>query len=217
MSGNAQKTPLARTLNKFSTQKALDQIEQRGQGLPGIVKSIAGSIVTIDFQVSDLTLQPVEMTVFGSEYIRLPIQAGDKGVALPASVYIGGVTGLGGGVSDTTLRGNTSTLIWFPVGNSAWTLPPGADANTLAMYGKTALLLLNSLGGASSVKLTATGITFTFGSASIAMNSSGITLSFGGSSIVISSTGVSIMGVDFITHFHTLVQTGGGDSGPVGG
>ena len=115
---NAQKTPLSRTLNKFSAQKALDEIEKRGQGLPGIVKSIDGSIVTINFQVSDLTLQPVEMPVFGPEYIRYPIQAGDKGVALPASIYIGGVTGLGGGIADTTLRGNLSTLIWFPVGNT---------------------------------------------------------------------------------------------------
>lgn len=212
---STQKTPLSRTLNLFAQKKAFDEIEKRGKALPGIVESVAGAIITVDFQVSGVTLPKVAMPLFGPEYIRYPIQKGDKGVAFPADVYLGGMSGLGGGTADTTLRGNLSTLVWFPVANKAWTAPPGSDANTLAMYGKAALLLLDSIANHGSVKLTASNIVITFGTATITLNSSSITLAKGSSSIVIDSSGVKIMGKDFLTHAHLGVQTGVGTSGPV--
>jgi hypothetical protein len=212
---NAQKTPLSRTLPLFGQRKALDEIAKRGQALPGHVTSVVGQIVTVNFDVAGLTLPKVSMPVYGSEYIRLPIQNGDKGVAFPASVYIGGVSGLGAGTGDDTLQGNLSTLVWLPIGNANWTAPPGSDADTLALYGHLALLLLDSLSNHSSLKLSSSGITLTFGSGSITMSSSAITLTFGGHSVVINSSGVTIDGKTFLTHAHTGVTTGSGTSGPV--
>lgn len=223
---NAQKTPLSRTLSRFAQQKAVDEIQKRGYALPGHVTAVNGAIVTVSFDVSDVTLNPVTMPIFGAEYIRLPVQVGDKGVAFPASVYIGGVSGLGGAGTTAdlaTLQGNLSTLVWFPIGNKSWTVPPGSDADTLALYGHLATLLLDSLSGDSSIKLTSSGITLTFGSASITMNSSGITLQVGSKSVVVSSSGVSIEGREFLTHNHvpgtyTAPSGGGlitGDSGNV--
>lgn len=202
---NAQKTPLSRTLSRFATQKALDEIQKRGYALPGHVTAVNGQIVTVSFDVSDVTMNPVTMPIFGAEYMRLPVQEGGKGVAFPCSTYIGGVSGLGGAGTTadlTTLQGNLSTLVWFPVGNKNWTVPPGSDADTLALYGHLATLLLDSLSGSSSIKMTSSGITLTFGSASITMNSSGITLQVGSKSIVISLSGVSIEGREFLTHEH---------------
>lgn len=203
---NAQKTPLSRTLSLFAKSKAEDEIWKRGQALPGHVTQVDGQIVTVSFDVSGATLNPVTMPIFGAEYVRLPVQVGDKGVAFPCSVYIGGVSGLGGDGTTadlTTLQGNLSTLVWFPIGNKSWTEPPGADANTLALYGHLVLLLLDSFSGNSSVKLNSSGITLTFGSATITMNSSGITLQVGSKSVVISSSGVSIEGREFLAHDHT--------------
>jgi hypothetical protein len=199
---NAQKTPLSRTLNVFAQRKVLDEIAKRGRSLPGTVLSVSGPIVTVNLDVDGETLPQVTMPLFGPEYIRYPVQQNDKGVCFPVDISIASVSGLGNGTADDTLQGNLSTLVWFPIGNQNWAVPPGSDANTLAAYGHLATLLLDSLTGNSSVKLTSTGITLTFGSASITMNSSGITLQFGSKSVVISSSGVSVEGREFLTHDH---------------
>lgn len=213
---NEQKTPLARTLPLFAQRKAQDEIAKQGKALPGVVTAVSGQLVTVGFQVQGIMLQPVQMPIFGAEYVRLPVQVGDKGVAFPADVYLGGISGMGQGTADTTLQGNLSTLVWFPIGNKAWTLPTGADANTLALYGHLALLLLDSFSANSSVKLTSTGITLAFGSGSIVMDASGITLTFGSHTIVLNSTGVVIDGKVFLLHDHSGVTVGTGISGPVG-
>lgn len=216
---NAQKTPLSRTLSLFAQQKALDEIAKRGQALPGHVLSVSGgpppSIVTVNFDVEDLTLPQVAMPIFGPEYIRYPIQVGDLGVAFPASVYLGGVSGLGGGTADTTLRANLSTLVWFPISNKNWAQPPGADNNTLAMYGKLALLLLDSINNNASAKFSSSGLVLTVGNGTITMSTSSITLTFGSHSIVINNSGITIDGRVFLTHEHTGVTTGSGNTGGV--
>lgn len=200
---NAQKTPLARTLSSFSQQKALDEIAKRGQALPGIVKAVSGSIVTINFQVAGLTLPQVTMPLFGPEYIRYPVQVGDKGVAFPASVYIGGVSGLGGGIADDTLRGNLSTLVWFPIANKSWT---SVDPNALTLYGPNGVVLRDT-GSGTTLTLTPTGL-------NISAQTS-ITLAVGSHSIVINSSGVTIDGKPFLTHEHTGVTSGGSNTGVV--
>lgn len=191
---NAQKTPLTRTLNAFATRKAMEQIEQEGQALPGVVVSANGPIVTVNFQVKNATIPQCTMPVFGSEYIRIPIQPGDKGVAFPASVFIGGVSGLGAGVADPNVpQANLSTLVWFPIGNKNWS---AVDGNSVVMYGPNGVTVRDSLNKASIV-LTPTAITMTVG----------------GKTIVINSSGVTIDGLLWDTHQHTGVTTGSGLSG----
>lgn len=211
MSNNAQKTPLSRSLSGFATQKAVDEIMKRGQALPGIVSAVNGSIVTVNFQVRGITLPQVTMPVFGPEYIRYPIQVGDKGVAFPASVYLGGVSGLGGGIADTTLRGNLSTLVWFPIGNSNW-FP--VKPTQLVLYGPNGVILQDT-SNTASIDLTGNQILMTTGGNSITISASGITLTNGTHTIVINSTGVVIDGRIFLAHEHSAVQTGSGVSGGV--
>lgn len=122
---NEQKTPLTRTLPLLAQRKALAEIRKSGLSLPGHVTAVSGSIVTVSFDVQNLLLQPVDMPVFGPEYIRYPIQVGDKGVAFPASVYIGGVSGLGTGTATLTQQANLTTLVWFPCGNKNWSTVVG--------------------------------------------------------------------------------------------
>jgi hypothetical protein len=117
------------------------------------------------------------------------------GVAFPASVYIGGVSGLGGGVATMALQGNLSCLVWFPIGNKAFS---AVDPQAVTIYGPNGVVLRDSNSEAS-----------------IALTPTGISLNCGGHSIVINSTGVTIDGKVFLTHEHSGVQTGTGDTGPV--
>jgi hypothetical protein len=174
-------------LSTFAQKKALDEIAKRGLALPGHVIAVTGAIVTVNFDLLDVTLPQMAMPIFGPEYVRYPVQVNDLGVAFPASVYLGGVSGLGGGTADLTMRGNLSTLVWFPIGNKNWTAPPGSDANTLTLYGKTAVELLDSIAGNSSLKMTSTSISLTCG----------------GHNITIDSAGVHIDGRIFLAHEHT--------------
>lgn len=125
MSNNAQKTPFARSMGIFGQRKALEEVRKLGRAAPGHVVSVNGPIVTVQFDVAEITLPgPIPMPVFGSKRIRDSIQIGELGVAIPADYYLGGVSGLGGGTADNTLQGNLSALIWFPVGNKNWDAVP---------------------------------------------------------------------------------------------
>lgn len=202
---NAQKTPLSRTLPLFTQRAAMAAIEERGSALPGTVKKVNGAIVTINFDVSGVTLPEVTMAVFGSIYIRLPIQEGDLGVAFPASVYIGGVTGLGGGVADDTVQGNLATLQWFPASNANW--PTVADSNSLLLQGPNGVVL-RDMEGHTTATLTPAGL--------VLAAQTSISLMVGSKGISINSTGTTIDGKLFLPHEH-VPGTFTSPSGPVTG
>ena len=196
---NEQKNPLSRTLPRYIDAKIRAWMSRQGKAMPGHVKSVSGSIVTINFDVSGLVLPLVKMPVFGPEYIRYPIQPGDKGVCFPTDYSLAGVNGMGTnttGVVNTAPPGNLGALVWFPVGNKNWsTVDPGA----VTIYGPNGVVLRDTT-NATSIDVNPT---------------SGITMSFGGHSIVINSSGVLIDGVPFLPHTHSAVQPGSGISGPV--
>lgn len=180
-----QKIPFVRSLPQFAQRKVLEEIAKRGQSLPGHVVAVAGPIVTVNLDVAGLTLPQVTMPLFGPEYIRYPVQVGDKGVCFPCSVYIGGVSGLGAEVAaPSTLQGNLSTLVWFPIGNKNWSAVD--DPDKVVIYGPNGVELRDTA-GAAILKVDATN---------------GLTLSFGGHQIVINSSGVIIDGKTFLLHEH---------------
>ena len=200
---NEQKNPLALRLPQYVRNEIRNWVARNGKAMPGHVKSVSGSIVTINFDVTDLVLPPVTMPVLGAEYVRLPIQVGDKGGCLPFDFYMGGVSGLGSAATaDSSPQGNLANLVWVPAGNKNWPNPPGSDGDTLALYGHLATLLLDSISGNSNIKLTSTGVTIAFGSGSITLSSTGVTIAFGGHSVVINASGVTIDGILWDTHEH---------------
>lgn len=160
MSGNEQKTPLALTLNRFATQKAFDAIQLLGKALPASVTAVVSSgVVTVKFELkTKFTLPSVTVPLAGSEYVRLPVQVGMKGFVVPAAAYLGGVSGLGGGTADLSLRANLSTLVFFPIGNSDWT--PSEDPNALVLYGPDGVIIRN-LAGTSKLVLGPDGTVIT--------------------------------------------------------
>ena len=93
-----------------------------------------GSIVTVKFEVNSVqSLPQVTVPMFGPEYIRYPTQVGDKGVVLPIDVYLGGISGLGGGVATMAIPGNLSSLIFFPVASTQWST--SENPNAVVIYG----------------------------------------------------------------------------------
>ena len=104
MADNFAKLWLQSNLNANATNRALQEIERTGQALPCRVTAVAGSIVTVSFEVQGgpWTLPPLTLPKLESEWLRAPTQVGDLGLTIPASTYLGGVAGYGG-VADLTV------------------------------------------------------------------------------------------------------------------
>ena len=165
MADNVQKTPLGLSLNRFARSKALDQIAKTGRSLPCQVVSVKGSIVQVAFQVqqpagwTQPTIPNVTISVAGSEYIRYPIQVGCKGFAIAADAYLGGMSGIGGGIATLTTPGNLTALVFQPIGNSGWSV---VDPNTLVIYGEPGVTV-QTKDGSISVQVSMSGVTINSG------------------------------------------------------
>lgn len=127
---------------------------------------VSSGVVVVKFEVQSsalgATLPDVMVPVSWPEYIRYPVQAGDKGFCVAADAYLGGVSGLGGGVAGLVQQGNLAALAFQPVGNKAWAAT--TDPNAVVIYGVQGrgVTLLSDIGG-QIVKLVLTdqGITIT--------------------------------------------------------
>ena len=192
---NHLKTYLGANLNRFAEKKVADAIQVQGKALPCRVVAVSGGIATVAFEVtSSFTLPQVSVPVAESIYVRLPVQVGDLGVVRPIDVYLGGVSGQGGGVASLATPANLGALVYEPVASAGW---PSVDGSKVIVQGPGGAVV-QSIGGGASVTLT----------------TSAITLTAGGHTLVINSSGISLDGKEFAAHVHSGVQTGSGDTGP---
>jgi hypothetical protein len=168
MASNAQKTPLQISLPNAIQKKVQDAVSLLGKALPAQVVAVMGSIVTVKFLVTTslFTLPNVTCPVAGPEYARPPTQVGDKGVVIPIDVYLGGVSGLGGGSADISLPGNLSALVFFPIGNTGFSTTD--DPNSFVLYGPNGVILRNTA-NTISVKLTSSGVVIEGSGAALAL------------------------------------------------
>lgn len=142
MASNAQKTPIARTLNQFVGGSIGRAMSMLGPQLPASVVAVVSSgIVTVKFELTGIvyTLPQITVPILGSEYVRLPIQQGMKGWVMSADAYLGGMSGLGGGTANLTRRGNLSALVFSPIGNSNWSATD--DPNSVVIYGPDGVII----------------------------------------------------------------------------
>ena len=198
MGDNALKTPLGSALNALAIQRAAEAIRGTGRAWPASVVAVSGAIVTVKFefgQTVPANIPQVTIPLFGPEYIRYPIQPGDKGMVLPADAYLGGMSGLGGGAADMTQQANLSNLVFVPIGNTGWS---EVDPQAVTIYGPNGVVARDT-GGKSSITLTPDGIT----------------LKSNGHQIIINSSGVTIDGKVFLLHEHTGVTSGISNTGTV--
>lgn len=190
-----------------------------GKSLPCHVTAVAGQIVTVAFdlpQGAPWILPEITIPVASSPYDYEPYQTGDTGFTVPADVYLGGISGIGGGQATWKRPGNLDALVFVPVGNQSFT---AANANARIIQGPDGWIAQTTQGSTPcSIVGNQQGITLTYGSTQIAMNASSITMTAGGQTVTLSSSGFDIGGIEFGTHEHTGVTTGSGTSGgPVAG
>jgi hypothetical protein len=227
MADNFAKLWLQKTLNQTAINRAGQAIESMGRALPCRVTKVSGQIVTVEFEMdtSPWTLKPITIPKAEGPWIIASTQVGDTGFTVPADVYLGGVSGLGGGTANFLRRGNLSALVFCPVGNVDVT---PIDPNATQVQGPNGTILRTTEGVTSSVVTNKEGTTITFGSTSLIVNAAGITLTVDGQTFTWGgSTAVSTLPIeapDVILpngavngHIHPGVQTGTGNTGTMTG
>jgi hypothetical protein len=180
MADNFAKLWLQKSQNQLAINRAAQEIQKQGRALPCRVTNVSGQIVTVEFELDTApwTLPPISIPKAESPWIIQSTQVGDKGVTMPADVYLGGISGLGGGTASFTRRGNLSALVFVPVGNTSTT---PIDPNATQVQGPNGAILRTTAGETtSSVVTNQEGTTITFGTTTFVLNASGITLTVGG-------------------------------------
>lgn len=242
-SGNFSKLWLQKSQNALAINRAAQEIQKQGRALPCRVTAVNGAVVTVEFEMdtSPWTLPPITIPKAESPWVRMPTQVGDLGYTAPADVYIGAISGLGGGIARFLRRGNLSNLVFTPVSN-ANSAPD--DQNAAQVCGPNGARIRTTTGTASSVITNTSGTTVTYGSNTVVVNGSEIAMTVGTTSLVVTASGITltvggqtftwggsqavstlpIRAPDVILpngavnpHTHTGVQTGSGSTGPMTG
>ena len=222
MTNFSQKIPLAISLANFTEQSVQEGLSGLGQVYPCTVKSVGldgsgNAIVTVNFEINPvsstgtkITLPPVTMPISESKYIRIPVQVGDQGIAVSASVRIGGITGLGTGLAPLSPASNLGALVFMPVSNVNWeTLDPDA-----VVINAPNGAIIRTVDGKAVVTISKDQIKLDYNGKNIIINGSNITIN--GDLQVngkINSTGdISAGSVTMKTHTHQVVGVQGGSS-----
>jgi hypothetical protein len=212
----SQRVWTGQVTQRLAKQKAADQIVETGMSLPcHVTKVISAHIVVVAFDVqavsghTPLTLQSITLPVLGSQWFRSPIQVGTQGSTIAADVYLGGVSGLGGGTAVMARPLNLDGLMFSPLGQTNWPTALGSysiNPNMATVYGPAGAVLSDTAG--ENMVVVSSG-----GTVAITAQTS-ITLTVGGKTIVINSSGITLDGILWDTHQH---QGGNGGTGLTGG
>jgi len=143
MADDSQKSPLIKNL-QYYVQAMIDHaLETLGKSLPCTVSSVddTGTVVTVDIDVQDPVQQFPQLTVpvLYPRYVRFPIQPGDPGMLVPCDVYLGGVSGLGGGTATMAPQGNLSAVGFLALGGGE--LRPADDPEATEINGPNGVIL----------------------------------------------------------------------------
>ncbi|HHT0502685.1 TPA: hypothetical protein ACTW6W_003682 [Raoultella ornithinolytica] len=138
-----QRLNFAKSMNNFAEEKIAEAMQLVGKVLPATIVSQSGKMVTVSFSLTNIpfTLPQVTIPLFGPQYVRYPMQPGDRGIVIPADTYIGGMSGLGGGVADLTQPANLSALVYLPISNTEW---QDVDGQVVTAYGPEGVTLRDS-------------------------------------------------------------------------
>lgn len=225
MAENYDKLWLQKTSNQLAVTRAQQAIKSLGRALPCRVIAVSGAVVTVAFEVNAApwTLPNITIPKAESNWVRMPTQVGDKGYTAPADAYLGGVSGLGGGVATMLQRGNMTSLVFTPISNAN---SGPIDQNAAQIQGPNGAIIQTTSGTTSSVVTNQEGTTITFGTTTLTVNAAGITLTVDGQTFVWGSTtatsSLPIHAPDVILpngavnpHVHSDPQ--GGTTGPMTG
>ena len=144
MSGadNALVTPQVFSLPQVAEVRAQDKGQVTSQAMPVTVTKLAGELVWVKIEAqSGYTIPEILIPQAFSEWLRPPTQVGDKGWAVPADYYLGGQSGLGGGVANYRGRGNLTPLVFHPISQKAFPHNTNRDLNAAFINGPNGVVL----------------------------------------------------------------------------
>jgi len=146
---DSQKFAFGKALSNMVQVQADDRAAISGRSLPCHVVAVKGQIVTVQFDMLPDGKQYPQVTipVATFEYLRYPIQNGDKGVTVAADVSLRGVSGLGTGIASASFVASLTPLFFVPLANAGWT---AEDPNKIVLYGPDGAII-KTADGASSV------------------------------------------------------------------
>lgn len=213
---NAQKTPFSRGMTLYINQLVRKFLDRLAKGRPATLVSLdpTGTIATVNFEIAGVQLPQVTMPVAGSEYIRLPLQPGCKGLCVPSDFYLGAMSGLGSGTADTTPRGTLSTLVFLPIGNKNFAATD--DPQAVVLYGPNGAIIRDtssvgilSTDGSGNFQYSgqtfsvnvANEISFTCGSTQLTITPTGVTITVGGQLFLFTNTALNVPGTGAVNAF----------------
>lgn len=212
MQDNAERLWLQDTLNQLAIKQAAEATEKLGRALPCRVTAVNGSIVTVAFEVDSTpwTLPPVTIPKAEGPWIRSPTQVGDFGMTVPSDVYLGGISGLGGGTATMTRRGNLTALVWVPVAATSFA---AVDTTKAFVSGPTGVVMQTE-NGDCALTLTSAGLALTINGVTVS-NWTASGMSIDGT---VQSTGDQIANyggsnISQVNHVHGGVTSGGSNTG----
>lgn len=180
-----QKLNYGKSMNNFAEQKIADAGQIGGRPLPAVVVAQSGRMITVSVSINSLyTIPELTVPIMGPEYLRYPMQPGDKGLLIPMGIYIGGMSGQGGGTADLTIPQNLSAMVFLPISNTEW---QDVDPNVATLYGPEGVTIRDS-GSATTFILTPDSI------AIVAPGSFKVTV--GGTVLSLTPTGWSLVGIN---------------------
>lgn len=201
------KKPLTQSLQAWGKGKAADAVWAQGRCWPCTVSQVISSgIVEVNFEVNagpTLTLSKIIIPILSPEYIRYPIQVGDKGMTVGANTLLGGLTGLGAGVAQLSQPANLAGLAFLWLGSTTWMTP--LDTQAVELYGPNGVNLYDKA-RQTIMRLGPSGITITLGGP-LTVESNGHDVQVNGGGDVVAGT------ISLKTHVHSGVTTGGADTG----
>jgi len=143
MSNEAQKQPLAQSLNSMARRNAEDATQHIGYSLPCEIKEVHHdeNMVTVKFNVtSGWEIPDVKIPIGMCEYVRVPYQVGDKGYCNSMDTR----------PNDANLVqvGNLTGLVFVPISSKEWS---EADKDRLTLYGNGAVDIKGTSGGTVTI------------------------------------------------------------------
>ena len=149
---DSQKHPFVEMLTNHTRNEVASAQYVLGKGVPCSVEEVdkTGTIVVVKIEMEqpDYVFPLITCPVYGPEWVRWPIQKGDKGVLFNASFGLGAMTGLGEGVARWAPVGNLGAGVFFPLGNTKFGETENAKA--VVIYGPEGVVLKTGGGKAQS-------------------------------------------------------------------
>lgn len=214
MSDLAKRFPIGQMLSSAIDSRITGALQAQGWCVPCTVKGVddTDGFVTVQIDVQNFQMNPFEVVlpVIGWQYIRFPIQKGDRGITTLCDVSLTNAIGESNVAPSIKPAGNiTDVLAFQPIMNLKYVTSP--NKNAVVIYGPEGAIITcydfeHKQWGSTKITLDATAVTIAYGTSASVVVKDG--------EVDITGT-LKINGHEYLQHKHSGVQTGSGTSGAV--